>query len=76
METQATTKDYWIAPTALTIELNALGRPDFIQASCMSGAQILVYIKGIIGYDAGHNYRRWPLQAAPTVFNSHTEKYV
>ena len=34
------------------------------------------YVKDIIGYDAGHNYRRWPLQAAPTVFNTHTEKYV
>lgn len=74
--TQVTTKDYWISPSALHIELNALGNPDYIQASCVSGAQILVYVKDIIGYDAGHNYRRWPLQAAPTVFNSHTEKYV
>lgn len=74
--TQATPKDYWISSTALYIELNALGNPDYIQASCVSGAQILVYVKDIIGYDAGHNYRRWPLQAAPTVFNSHTEKYV
>lgn len=74
--TQATTKDYWISPTALHIELNALDNPDYIQASCVSGAQILVYVKDIIGYDAGHNYRRWPLQASPTVFNSHSEKYV
>lgn len=74
--TQATTKDYWISPSALHIELNALGNPDYIQASCMSGAQILVYVKDIIGFDAGHNYRRWSLQAAPTVFNTHTEKYV
>lgn len=74
--TQATTKDYWISPTALHIELNALGNPNYIQASCISGAQILVYVKDIIGFDAGHNYRRWPLQAAPTVFNSNTEKYV
>jgi hypothetical protein len=74
--TQATTKDYWISSSALHIELNALGNPDYIQASCVSGAQILVYVKDIIGYDAGHNYRRWPLLASPTVFNSHTEKYV
>lgn len=74
--TQATTKDYWISPSALHIELNALGYPDYIQASCVSGAKILVYVKDIIGFDAGHNYRRWPLQAAPTVFNTHTEKYV
>lgn len=74
--TQVTTKDYWISPTALYIELNALGNPNYIQASCISGAQILVYVKDIIGFDAGHNYRRWTLQAAPTVFNSNTEKYV
>lgn len=74
--TQATTKDYWISPTALYIELNALGNPNYIQASCISGAQILVYVKDIIGFDAGHNYRRWTLQASPTVFNTHTEKYV
>lgn len=74
--TQATTKDYWISPSALHIELNALGNPDYIQASCMSGAKILVYVKDIIGFDAGHNYRRWTLQASPTVFNTHTEKYV
>lgn len=74
--TQATTKDYWISPSALHIELNALGYPDYIQASCVSGAQILVYVKDIIGFDAGHNYRRWPLLAVATVFNTHTEKYV
>lgn len=74
--TQATTKDYWISPSALHIELNALGYPDYIQASCVSGAQILVYVKDIIGFDAGHNYRRWPLQAVATVFNTYTEKYV
>jgi hypothetical protein len=74
--TQATPKDYWISPSALHIELNALGYPDYIQASCVSGAQILVYVKDIIGFDAGHNYRRWPLQAVATVFNTHTEKYV
>lgn len=68
--------NYWISANALYIERNALGNPDYIQASCISGAQILVYIKDVIGYDAGHNYRRWSLQASPTVFNSHTEKYV
>lgn len=74
--TQATAKDYWISSNALFIERNALGNPDYIQASCVSGAQILVYIKDIIPYDAGHNYRRWKLQAAPTVFNTHSEKYI
>lgn len=74
--TVATTRDYWISPNALHIERNAMSNPDYIQASCVSGAQILVYIKDVISYDAGHNYRRWPLQASPTVFNTHTEKYV
>ena len=74
--TVATPRDYWLSPNALHIERNAMGNPDYIQASCMSGAQILVYIKDVISYDAGHNYRRWVLQASPTVFNTHTEKYV
>ena len=74
--TVATTRDYWISPNALHIELNAMSNPDYIQVSCVSGAQILVYIKDVISYDAGHNYRRWSLQASPTVFNTHTEKYV
>ena len=74
--TQATPRNYWIAPNALFIQLNAMGTPDYIQASCASGTQILVYVKDIIPYDAGHNYQRWPLQASPTFFNSHTEKYV
>lgn len=74
--TEATVRDYWISPDALHIELNATGNPDYIQASCTSGAKILVFMKGIIDYDAGHNYRRWTLQASPTVFNSSTAKYV
>jgi hypothetical protein len=74
--TQARTQDYWISPSALYIELNALGIPNFIQASCATGAQVLVYIKGIVSYDNGHNYRRWPLRAVPTMFNTNSEKYV
>lgn len=74
--TVATTRDYWISPSALHIERNAMSNPDYIQVSCVSGAQILVYIKDVISYDAGHNYRRWSLQASATVFNTHTEKYV
>lgn len=74
--TQATPKDYWISPEALYIELNAMGDPDYIQASCVSGAQILVYVTGIISYDAGHNYQRWAIQISPTVFSTHSEKYL
>ncbi len=71
-----TDKDYWISSSALYIELNALGNPDYIQASTIGGAKILVYVKDIISYDAGHNYRRWSLQASPTVFGDHAAKYV
>ena len=74
--TQARTQDYWISPSALYIELNALGIPNFIQASCATGAQVLVYIKGIVSYDNGHNYRRWTLRAVPTTFSTNSEKYV
>ena len=74
--TQATPQNYWISSTSLYVDLNSLGNPDYIQASCIAGAQILAYVKEIITYDAGHNYRRWNLQAAPTVFRDHKEKYV
>ena len=53
--TQATPRNYWIAPNALFIQLNAMGTPDYIQASCTSGAEILVYVKDIVPYVAGHN---------------------
>ena len=74
--TQATPNNYWISSTALHIERNALGLPDYIQASCVSGAVIMCHMKGIPGLDldAGHNPRRWSLQASPTVFNTHTER--
>lgn len=74
--TKNTINDYWISSTALHIELNATALPDYIQASVANGAKILVYIKGIIDYDNGHNYRRWELSASPTVFNSYGRKYV
>ena len=76
--TIATSANYWIAPNALSISLNALGEPNRIQASVSSGAQIMCYIRGVDGldYDNGHNYRRWPLTISPTFFNTNSEKYV
>ena len=73
-----TPDDYWIAQNAITITRNALGDPNRIQANAASGASILCYIDGIdgLGYDAGHNYRRWPISISPTYFNSNDEKYV
>lgn len=71
-------KDYWISPNALSISLNALGDHDRIQASVASGAVIFCYIKDIadFDFDAGHNFRKWPLVISPTYFNSTTEKYL
>ena len=71
-------KDYWIAPNAVNITLNALGNPNRIQCSVASGAAILCYIEGVkgLGYDNGHRFKTWPLTISPTYFNSNTEKYV
>lgn len=74
--TQATPDNYWISSDSLYIELNAMGNPDYIQASCVSDAQILVYVTNVISYDAGHNYQRWPILISPTVFSTHSEKYL
>ena len=76
--TEASASNYWISSTALSITLNAMGDADYIQANVASGAIIMCYMRNIdgLGYDAGHNYRRWNLIANPTYFNSTTEKYV
>lgn len=76
--TEASASNYWISSTALSITLNAMGDADYIQANVASGAMIMCYMRNIdgLGYDAGHNYRRWTLIANPTYFNSTTEKYV
>ena len=72
------TKDYWIAPNAVNITLNALGEANRIQGSVASGAVIMCWVDGIaeLGYDNGHEYRRWPLSLSPTYFNTETAKYV
>lgn len=76
--TNARPENYWIAPDALYITLNAMGQPDYLQGNVSSGAVIMCYMCGIDGlsFDAGHNYRRWPLAVSPTYFNTSTPKYV
>ena len=71
-------EDYWIAPSAVNISLNAMGDPNRIQGSVASGAVISCYIDGISGLelDNGRNPKRWPLSLTPTYFNSFTEKYI
>lgn len=78
MVTEAKNTNYWISSSALYIQLNAMGEPDYIQCSVVSGASILCYMQGIPGleYDAGHNYQRWPLAAYPSVFPDSERKYI
>lgn len=80
MDHIAQPKDYWIAPKAIHISLNALGDANRIQCSVASGAVIMCYIYGTtndgLGYDNGHQYRTWPISIAPTYFNTDTAKYV
>lgn len=78
MATEAKNTNYWISSTALYIQLNAMGEPDYIQCSVVSGASILCYMQGIPGleYDAGHNYQRWSLAAYPSIFPDSERKYV
>ena len=78
MATEANNTNYWISSSALYIKLNAMGEPDYIQCSVVSGASILCYMQGIPGleYDAGHNYQRWSLAAYPSIFPDSERKYI
>lgn len=76
--TLATRNNYWISPHALSIQANAMGNSEYVQCSVASGSMIMCYMKGVddLDFDNGHNYRRWPLQASPTLFNTTTKKYI
>lgn len=78
MATEAKSTNYWISSTALYIQLNAMGEPDYIQCSVVSGASVLCYMSDVpgLGYDAGHNYQRWTLAAYPSIFPDSKRKYV
>ena len=78
MATEAKSTNYWISSTALYIQLNAMGEPDYIQCSVVSGASVLCYMSEVpgLGYDAGHNYQRWSLAAYPSIFPDSERKYV
>lgn len=78
MATEAKSTNYWISSTALYIQLNAMGEPDYIQCSVVSGASVLCYMSDVpgLGYDAGHNYQRWTLAAYPSIFPNSERKYV
>lgn len=78
MATEAKNTNYWISSTALSIQLNSMGEPDYIQCSVVSGASVLCYMSDVpsLGYDAGHNYQRWTLAAYPSIFPDSKRKYV
>jgi hypothetical protein len=58
--------EHWIKPDALTINLNHFGDPDYLQVSLLAGAVVMAFKQDVIGYNAAHNYRTWPLEAANT----------
>lgn len=58
--------EHWIRPDALTINLNHFGNPDYLQVSVLAGAVVMAFKQDVIGYNAAHNYRTWPLNAANT----------
>ena len=91
MGLEATTRNYWIAPNAISISLNALGNANRIQGNVASGSVISCYIESVkpesdgeeyagngdgLGLDNGRNPKRWPLAISPTYFNSDEAKYV
>ena len=58
--------EHWIKPDALTINLNHFSDPDYLQVSVLAGAVVMAFKQDVIGYNASHNYRTWPLEAANT----------
>lgn len=76
--TEARPANYWMSSYAIYIQLNAAGDYNYIHANCSSGSVIMCHVDGIneLGYDSGHNYRRWQLTASPTVFHDNVARYV
>lgn len=67
--TQFLTSQYWIAQNAITFVLNALGDPQKVSVSISSGAVVMAYMPGVegLGYDNGHNFRRWRLRGYASI---------
>ena len=68
--------EYWISPDALTIVLNALDNPQYLQVSLLAGSVITAYRLGVIDYDASLNFRKWTLQAYNNFFDRTDRAYV
>lgn len=70
------TSEYWMSPDALTIDLNALDDPQYLQVSLLAGSVITAYRQDVIEYDASLNYRKWTLQAYNNFFDRTDRAYV
>lgn len=68
--------EHWIKPDALTINLNHFGDPDYLQVSVLAGAVVMAFKQDVIGYNAAHNYRTWPLESANTYLETSSEYHV
>ena len=58
--------EHWIRQDAITINLNHFGDPDYLQVSLLAGAVVMAFKQDVIGYNAAHNYRTWPIEAVNT----------
>lgn len=70
------TSEYWMSPDALTIDLNALDNPQYLQVSLLAGSVITAYRQDVIDYDTSLNYRKWTLQAYNNFFDRTDRAYV
>lgn len=68
--------EHWIRPDALKINLNHFGDPDYLQVSLLAGAVVMAFKQDVISYNAAHNYRNWPLQAANTYLETSSAYHV
>ena len=68
--------EHWIRPDALKINLNHFGDPDYLQVSLLAGAVVMAFKQDVISYNAAHNYRTWPLQAANTYLETSSAYHV
>lgn len=68
--------EYWMSPDALTIELNALDNPQYLQVSLLAGSVITAFHQDVIDYDASLNFRKWTLQAYNNYFDRTDRAYV
>ena len=68
--------EHWIKPEALKINLNHFGDPDYLQVSVLAGAVVMAFKQDVIDYNAAHNYRTWPLDAANTYLETPSAYHV